>query len=111
MKRKDTKIYSQLVSKYCDARWLVEHQENEINENLLLLGKAKNRYDEFGTAPILDDEVRKWYDGYTSIINTTIGIMKSNLRYDKEKMEESGSILVDEYEEDLDLLYSQNKKY
>jgi len=111
MKRKDTKIYSQLVSKYCDARWMVEYHEREISKKLLLLGKAKNRYDEIDTSPILDDEVKEWYNGYTSMINLSIGLMKNNLKYDKEKMEKNGSILANEYEEDLDLLYSQNKSY
>lgn len=109
-KRKDTKIYQCLVKTYCDARYCVEHRQKEIDEGYINIGKAKKKFDALNITPVMDEEIKKWYDGYTSILQMSVGMAEDLLISNKEKMESAGTTLVEDYEEDLDILYSINNK-
>ena len=109
VKRKDTKLYQALVNKYCDARWLVEYKQKEIDDYYIKIGKAKRKFDFLSATPRMDEDIKEWYEGYTGVIQMTIGIMESGIKWDKEKMEQSGATLIADYGEDLDALYESHK--
>jgi hypothetical protein len=113
MKRKDTKRYDTLVKNYVDARRFCERRQKEIDDY-----KRKLDEDEFNmhiTAVVLKGcgDLIEWIkglvEGKVAMMNTLIGLMESNLRSDREEMEKCGSILVSEYEENLDVVYVINK--
>ena len=109
-KRKDTKIYQCLVKTYCDARYCVERQQKEVDEDYIKIGRAKKKFDTLSLTPVMDEEIKEWYNGYTSILQMSVGMAESSLRRNKEEMESAGTTLVEDYEEDLDILYSINNK-
>ena len=113
MKRKDTKRYDTLVKSYVDARRFCERRQKEIDEY-----KRKLDEDECNmriTAVVLRGcgDLIEWIkglvEGKVAMTKTLIGLMESNLRSDREEMEKCASILVSEYEENLDVLYAINK--
>ena len=110
MKRKNTKLYQEIVNKYCAARSSVESTQKEIDEYYVKIGKAKKKFDSLNATPVMDDEIKEWYDGYTNIIQWTVGLMENNIKYDKERMQRSGEILIADYEENLDELYKSIKE-
>ena len=109
MKRKDTKLYQELAKKYCRARSFVESNQKRLDEHYIELGKAKRKFDSLSTTPIMDEDIKKWYEGYTSTINMVIGLTESNIRSEKDDIERYGKTLVADYEEDLNELYKTVK--
>ncbi len=109
VKRKDTKLYQALVEKYCGARWAVEYQQKQIDDYYIKIGKAKNKFDFLSITPRMDEDIKEWYEGYTGVLKMTVGMMENSIRWDKEKMEQSGATLIADYGEDLDALYEIHK--
>ena len=109
MKRKDTKLYQDLANKYCDVRYYVESTQKRVDEYYIKIGKAKKKFDFLSATPKMDEDIKEWYEGYTSTIQMTVGLMEHNLASDKERMEQLGKTLVADYEEDLDELYKTVK--
>ena len=106
MKRKGTKIYQSLVDQYCRTRHRVEQRQADIDRYEADIERAKNKFDSLPVNLQEDEDIKKWYDGYTGTLNCFSSMTRHNQLNDKEDMEESGDMLVDEYEEDLDVLYS-----
>ena len=109
MKRKDTKIYKELVDRYCSIRHTVEYQQKQVNEYYVKIGKAKKKFDFLSATPKMDEDIKEWYEGYTGVLQMTVGMMENSLESDKERLESISKTLVEDYEEDLDLLYELNK--
>lgn len=113
MKRKDTKRYDTLVKNYVETRRFCERRQKEID-----LYKHKLDEDEHNMritevvlsgCGVLIEWIKGLVEGKIGVMKTLIGLMESNLRSDREEMEKCGSILVSEYEENLDVLYTINK--
>ena len=109
-KRKDTKVYQQTVEKYCSARRVIETYNEQIERNNSEIEKAKNV---LNTLPkeLAEGEIKEWYNCYCNIRKTVIGTAKNLIVYHQEDFETCGAILKYDYEENLDELYSNNKKY
>ena len=109
MKRKDTKVYKELVDRYCSIRHTVEYRQKQVNEYYVKIGKAKKKFDFLSVTPRMDEDIKEWYEGYTGVLQMTVGMMENSLESDKERLESISKTLVEDYEEDLDLLYELNK--
>jgi hypothetical protein len=103
-KRKDTKAYQECVYNYCNLRRRIELRQNDVDKYYKEIGKAKRTFDNLGT--MVAEKVKEWYNFYTSMQQTAIGMIESNINYDKKRMAKYETTLVDEYEEDLDELYN-----
>ena len=113
MKRKDTKRYQTLVEKYVETRHFCERRRKEIDGYERKLDEDEHNMD-IVTVVLRDcGDLAKWVkdlvDGKRGMMKTLIGLMESNLRSDMEEMEKCASILVSEYEENLDELYASNR--
>lgn len=113
MKRKDTKRYQTLVESYVETRRSCERRQKDIDDY-----KRKLDEDEHNmriTAVVLRgcDDLIEWIkslvEGKIGVMKTLIELMESNLHSDREEMEKCASILVSEYEENLDVLYAVNR--
>ena len=105
MKKKGTKVYQSLVDKYCNARHRVEQRQAEIDRYESNIERAKNKFDSLPVNLQEDEDIKKWYDGYTDMLNSISSMTRYNQRNDKNDMEMSGDMLIDEYGDDLDGLY------
>jgi hypothetical protein len=109
MKRKDTKIYKELVDNYCGIRRTVECYQKEVNNGYMMIGRAKKKFDSLGLSLKEDEDIKEWYRGYTDVLQMSVGMAEHSLKDNQERLDSLSKVLVEDYEEDLDLLYELNK--
>jgi hypothetical protein len=109
MKKKGTKLYQSLVDKYCDARHRFERRQSEVDGYNADIERAKNKFESLPVNLHEDEDIKEWYNVYTSAFKSLIGMVEYGIRTDKEAMETSGDMLVDEYGDNLDELYNSRE--
>jgi len=113
MKRKDTKRYDTLVKSYVDARRFCERRQKEIDDYKRKLDEDEHNMNitiaVLRGCDFLIEWIKGLVEGKVAMMKTLIGLMESNLCSDREEMEKCASILVSEYEENLDVVYTINK--
>ena len=113
MKRKDTKRYQTLVDEYVGNRRFYESRQKEIDDCEHRIDEEERNMD-IATVVLRDcggllDWVKSLVDDKVGMLHTLVELMKSSQRSAKEDMDECGSILVSEYDENLDELYASNR--
>lgn len=107
-RRKDTKFYANAVKTYCVARSMVENFNKQIEQCSAELKEAKEAFDKL-SKEFINDDVKKWYNCYCELRRMTIGSAESLIGYHKNDFENYRMILKEDFDEDLDILYSLNK--
>jgi len=101
MKRKDTKVYADIVENYCSTRHYVEYKKKEISNSYEGIGRAKATYDTIVNKN--NAEIRMWYNTYVDILRMNAGMSENIIEEKTEKIKELEHIL----KEDLDKLYDE----
>ena len=70
---------------------------------------AKKKFDSLGLSLKEDEDIKEWYRGYTDVLQMAVGMAEHNLKDNQERLDSLSKVLVEDYEEDLDLLYELNK--
>ena len=103
MKKKDTKCYKDLVEDYCSSRFEVEILDyliSNANENI---EQSQKKYAEIDNGDMM---IKSWFDAYVMINQYNIDNSISNKESYAKSMENSGKLLIEYYDEDLDKLYA-----
>ena len=108
MKQKGTKIYNSYVRHYCDARYLYESELEKIDKCNEKINKANKKFNLLDTC---DEDIMLWYHTYIQIIETTLSYAETHAKQDKKTMEIIGETLENEYGENLNELYLNNKYF
>lgn len=113
MKRKDTKKYQTLVDEYVGNRRFCESRQKEIDDYEHRIDEEERNMD-IATVVLRDcggllDWVKSLVNDKVGMLHTLVELMKSSQRSAKEDMDKCGSILVSEYDENLDELYAINR--
>ena len=103
MKRKDTKCYKELVEEYCSSRFEVETADYLISNAKENIEKSQKKYAEMDNVDMM---IKSWFDAFVMINQYNIDINISNKESNVKSMENSGKLLIEYYEEDLDKLYA-----
>ena len=107
------KRYDTLVKSYVDARRFCERRQKEIDDYKRKLDEDEHNMNitiaVLRGCDFLIEWIKGLVEGKVAMMKTLIGLMESNLCSDREEMEKCASILVSEYEENLDVVYTINK--
>ena len=103
MKRKDTKCYKELVEDYCSSRLALETADYLISNTKENIEKSQKKYAEMDNVDVI---IKSWFDAYVMINQYNIDINISNKESYAKSMENSGKLLIEYYDEDLDKLYA-----
>ena len=103
MKRKDTKCYKELVEDYCSSRLALETADYLISNAKENIEKSQKKYAEMDNGDMM---IKSWYDAFVMICQYNIDNSISNKESYAKSMENSGKLLIEYYEEDLDKLYA-----
>lgn len=103
MKRKDTKCYKELVEDYCSSRFEVETADYLISNAKENIEKSQKKYAEIDNGDMM---IKSWFDAFVMINQYNIDINISNKESNAKIMENSGKLLIEYYDEDLDKLYA-----
>lgn len=103
MKRKDTKCYKELVEDYCSSRFEVETADYLISIAKENIEKSQKKYAEIDNGDMM---IKSWFDAFVMINQYNIDINISNKESNAKSMENSGKLLIEYYDEDLDKLYA-----
>ena len=103
MKRKDTKCYKELVEDYCSSRLALETADYLISNAKENIEKSQKKYDEIDNGDMM---IKSWFDAYVMINQYNIDNSMSNKESYAKSMENSGKLLIEYYDEDLDKLYA-----
>ena len=103
MKRKDTKCYKELVEDYCSSRFEVETADYLISNTKENIEKSQKKYAEMDNVDVM---IKSWFDAYVMINQYNIDNSISNKESYAKSMENSGKLLIEYYDEDLDKLYA-----
>jgi mannose/fructose/N-acetylgalactosamine-specific phosphotransferase system component IIB len=108
-RKKGTAVYLELVKKYCIERYSIESVQKQIDNYTNEIAKDEKVFKSLDSSIENYDTIKRWYEESVSIKKMYIGVSKGNMKYSKEKIEKYSSLLKNDYEEDLDALYAQNK--
>ena len=103
MKIKDTKCYKDLVEDYCSSRFEVEILDyliSNANENI---EQSQKKYAEIDNGDMM---IKSWLDAFVMINQYNMDNSISNKESYAKSMENSGKLLIEYYDEDLDKLYA-----
>ena len=103
MKTKDTKCYKELVEKYCESRLALETADYLISNAKENIEKSQKKYAEIDNGDMM---IKSWFDAYVMINQYNIDNSISNKESYAKSMENSGKLLIEYYDEDLDKLYA-----
>lgn len=103
MKRKDTKCYKELVEDYCSSRLALETADYLISNAKENIEKSQKKYAEMDNGDMM---IKSWYDAFVMICQYNIDNSMSNKESYAKSMENSGKLLIEYYDEDLDKLYA-----
>lgn len=103
MKRKDTKCYKELVEDYCSSRFEVEILDYLISNANDNIEQSQKKYAEIDNGDMM---IKSWFDAFVMINQYNIDINISNKESNAKSMENSGKLLIEYYDEDLDKLYA-----
>ena len=103
MKRKDTKCYKELVEEYCSSRLALETADYLISIAKENIEKSQKKYAEIDNGDMM---IKSWFDAYVMINQYNIDNSISNKESYAKSMENSGKLLIEYYDEDLDKLYA-----
>ena len=103
MKRKDTKCYKELVENYCSSRFALETADHLISNAKEKIEKSQKKYAEMDNVDVI---IKSWFDAYVRINQYNIDNSMSNKESYAKSMENSGKLLIEYYDEDLDKLYA-----
>lgn len=103
MKRKDTKCYKELVEEYCSSRLALETADYLISNAKENIEKSQKKYAEMDNGDMM---IKSWFDAYVMINQYNIDNSISNKESYAKSMENSGKLLIEYYDEDLDKLYA-----
>ena len=103
MKRKDTKCYKELVEDYCSSRLALETADYLISNAKENIEKSQKKYAEIDNGDMM---IKSWFDAYVMINQYNIDNSISNKESYAKIMENSGKLLIEYYDEDLDKLYA-----
>ena len=103
MKRKDTKCYKELVEDYCSSRLALETADYLISNAKENIEKSQKKYAEIDNGDMM---IKSWFDAYVMINQYNIDTSISNKESYAKSMENSGKLLIEYYDEDLDKLYA-----
>ena len=103
MKRKDTKCYKELVEDYCSSRLALETADYLISNAKENIEKSQKKYAEIDNGDMM---IKSWFDAYVMINQYNIDNSISNKESYAKSMENSGKLLIEYYDEDLDKLYA-----
>ena len=103
MKRKDTKCYKELVEDYCSSRLALETADYLISNAKENIEKSQKKYAEMDNVDMM---IKSWFDAFVMINQYNIDNSMSNKESYAKSMENSGKLLIEYYDEDLDKLYA-----
>ena len=103
MKRKDTKCYKELVEDYCSSRLALETADYLISNAKENIEKSQKKYAEIDNGDMM---IKSWFDAFVMINQYNIDNSMSNKESYAKSMENSGKLLIEYYDEDLDKLYA-----
>ncbi len=103
MKRKDTKCYKELVEEYCSSRLALETADYLISNAKENIEKSQKKYAEMDNGDMM---IKSWFDAFVMINQYNMDNSISNKESYAKSMENSGKLLIEYYDEDLDKLYA-----
>lgn len=103
MKRKDTKCYKELVEEYCSSRLALETADYLISNAKENIEKSQKKYAEMDNVDVM---IKSWFDAFVMICQYNIDNSMNNKESYAKSMENSGKLLIEYYDEDLDKLYA-----
>lgn len=106
MKRKNTKVYRELVQRYCDNRYEFEQRTDDVNEHNRIIDENKTHFSHLNDNVKSDAFVVKWFNEFIKMHELNVIFGTQIIDHFSDDMDKDGEILKNDYGEDLDALYN-----
>ena len=107
MKRKNTKIYKELVERYCRNRYEVESRSNDVAEHNKVIAEHHAAFNDLDGVLKANDYVRTWYKEFIKMHELSIVFATQVIDHFSESVEKDGETLRNDYGADLDVVFKE----
>lgn len=105
MKRKNTKVYKELVKRYCENRYEIEQREDNINEHNRIIEENNEWYNALNDDIKSNVFIRTWFHEFIKMHEVNVIFARQVIDHFANIVEGDAETLKNDYGEDLDALY------